>query len=63
MDNYEKILMIASDFGIAAQLPYLKQLIRGYNERRLHARRVHLVWQVRDISESFNSQMLLHDKH
>ena len=47
MDGYEKILMIASDFGIAAQLPYLKQLIRGYNERRLQARRVHLVWQVR----------------
>lgn len=51
MDDYEKILMIASDFGIAAQLPYLKQLLRGYNERHLQARRVHLVWQVRDISE------------
>lgn len=30
---------------------YTKQLIRGYNERRLQAHRVHLVWQVRDISE------------
>lgn len=25
MNKYEKILMIARDFGIAAQLPYLKQ--------------------------------------
>lgn len=63
MDDYEIILMVASDFGIAAQLPYLKQLIRGYNERRLHARRVHLVWQVRDISETFYPQTLLHCRY
>jgi NAD(P)H-flavin reductase len=56
MDNYEKILMVASGFGIAAQLPYLKQLIRGYNARQLRARRVHLVWQVKDISKSFELQ-------
>src|SRR5205814_8229875 len=53
MDNYEKILMVASNFGIAAQLPYLKQLIRNYIERQLQARQVHLVWQVRDISKYF----------
>lgn len=58
MDVYEKTLMVASDFGIAAQLPYVKQLIRGYTERRMH-----LVWQVRDISESSNLQMLLHERN
>ncbi|EDN92181.1 hypothetical protein SS1G_08043 [Sclerotinia sclerotiorum 1980 UF-70] len=42
--------MVASDFGIAAQLPYLKQLIHGYNTRKLRAQRIHLVWQVRDIA-------------
>lgn len=63
MDNYEKILLIGSDFGIAVQLPYPKQLIRGHNERRLHARRVHLVWQVRDISKSFPLHVPLRDKH
>ena len=52
MDDCDKILLVASDFGIAAQLPYLKRLIRGYNERRLRAQRVHLVWQVRDLSKS-----------
>ena len=54
MDGYENILMVASDFGIAAHLPYLKRLIHGYNARQLCARRVHLVWQVRDISKSLN---------
>lgn len=63
MDDYEKILLIGSDFGIAVQLPYLKQLICGHNERRLHARRVHLVWQVRDISKSFQLYVPLRDKH
>ena len=33
MDNCENILMVASGFGIAAHLLYLKQLIHGYNAR------------------------------
>jgi NAD(P)H-flavin reductase len=52
MDDYENILMVASGFGIAAHLPYLKQLIHGYNAREVRARRIHLVWQVRDIGKS-----------
>jgi NAD(P)H-flavin reductase len=52
MGGYKNILMVASGFGIAAQLPYLKRLIHGYNARQLCARRVHLVWQVRDIRKS-----------
>ena len=58
MDSYENILMVATGFGIAAQLPYLKRLIQGYNARQLCARRVHLVWQVRDISKSLNLTIL-----
>jgi NAD(P)H-flavin reductase len=30
--KYENVLMIASDFGVAAYLPYLKRLIHGYNK-------------------------------
>ena len=52
MDDCENILMVASGFGIAAHLPYLKKLIHGYNAREVRARRIHLVWQVRDISKS-----------
>ena len=55
MDSCQNILMIASDFGIAAHLPYLKQLIDGYNSREVRARRIHLVWQVRDIGKTWSS--------
>jgi NAD(P)H-flavin reductase len=48
VEEYETILMIASGFGIAAQLPYLKQLIHGYNARDVRARRIHLIWQIED---------------
>jgi len=41
--EYENILMIANGFGIAAHLPYLKQLIHGYNARKVRARHIHLV--------------------
>ncbi|KAG9248447.1 putative metalloreductase [Calycina marina] len=37
MENCENILMVASDFGIAAHLPYLKQLIHGYKARGLRS--------------------------
>jgi NAD(P)H-flavin reductase len=57
MDKYESVLMVASGFGIAALLPYLKKLIRDYNTRVGRARRIHVVWQISDrgrlaISES-----------
>lgn len=51
MDEYESIFMVASGFGIATHLPYLKRLIYGYNSRRVRARRIHLVWQIRHKSE------------
>jgi NAD(P)H-flavin reductase len=43
--EYETVLMVASGFGITAQLPYLKQLI--YREdRKTRSRRIYLVWQL-----------------
>jgi hypothetical protein len=41
--DYEIILLIAGGFTIAAHLPYLKQLIYGYNTCKTCTRRVHLV--------------------
>ncbi len=29
--DYGKVLMIAAGFGIAAQLPYLRELVSGFN--------------------------------
>lgn len=46
MDEHESIPMVASGFGIAAHLPYLKKLIYSYNTRAVRARRIHLVWQI-----------------
>ncbi|KAF1974405.1 hypothetical protein BU23DRAFT_579832 [Bimuria novae-zelandiae CBS 107.79] len=61
MEDCENILMVASGFGIAAHLPYLKQLIHGYNAREVRARRIYLVWQVRDIDVTIAAQSLLND--
>jgi predicted ferric reductase len=51
VDGYESVLMVASGFGIAAQLPYLKRLIYGHNARNVRTRRIHLVWEFSDIGE------------
>jgi hypothetical protein len=50
--EYETVVMIASDFGIAAQLPYLDELVYGYNACKTRNRRVHLVWLLEKYSES-----------
>jgi hypothetical protein len=42
--DYETVVMIASDFGIASQLPYLRQLVYGYNRCKTRNRRIRLVW-------------------
>jgi NAD(P)H-flavin reductase len=51
VSDYETVLMISSGFGIAAQLPYLTQLIYGYNACKTRTRRVHLVWQLETIGK------------
>ncbi len=47
--DYEVVLMVASGYGIAAQLPYLKQLLHNYNRRSARARRIHLVWELKTL--------------
>jgi NAD(P)H-flavin reductase len=42
IERYENIIMIATGFGIAAHLPYLKKLIHEHEKR--HIRRIHLIW-------------------
>lgn len=49
--DYETVLMIASGFGIAAHLPYLKKLIYGYNACKTHTRRIHLIWQLETLGK------------
>jgi hypothetical protein len=51
MNEYESVLAVATDFGIAGVIPYLKQLLWGYNTSTSHIRRVHFVWQVKSLGK------------
>ncbi|PQE18258.1 Ferric cupric reductase transmembrane component 2 protein [Rutstroemia sp. NJR-2017a BBW] len=41
--------MIPSGYGIAAHLAMLKRLVFDYNAREVRARRIRLVWNIKDI--------------
>lgn len=43
VSQYETVLVIASDFGLARVISYLKQLLYGYNTSTSRIRRVHFV--------------------
>jgi NAD(P)H-flavin reductase len=61
MDDFENILMIASDIGIAAHLRILSSSFI-YNSREVRACRIHLVWQVRDIGKLWPLSSLVEQK-
>ena len=52
VSQYESVLIIASDFGLAGVISYVKQLLYGYNTSTSQIRRVHFVWQVRSLGKS-----------
>ncbi len=53
--DYGKVLMIATGFGIAAQLPYLKELVRGFNNYQVRTREIRLIWQLQSFGKSPDS--------
>ncbi|KAL2866166.1 NADPH oxidase family protein [Aspergillus lucknowensis] len=61
VDQYESILAVASGFGIAGIIPYLKQLLHGYNTATSRIRRVHFVWEVDSKDLSVAAQPWLND--
>jgi hypothetical protein len=61
VSQYESIIVIASRYGIAAAIPYLKKLIYGYNTCTSQVRRLHLVWQVESIDEMRPALALLNN--
>jgi len=61
MGEYESVLMVASGFGIAAFVPYLKKLLYGYNTRAVRAHRVHLVWQIENEVDGLAAEEMLND--
>jgi hypothetical protein len=50
--RYETVLAVASGFGVAAVIPYLKQLMYGYNAKTSRTRRVHFVWQLHTLGNT-----------
>ncbi|KAL4756094.1 NADPH oxidase family protein [Aspergillus foveolatus] len=61
VSQYESIIVIASGYGIATAIPYLKKLIYGYNTCTSQVRRLHLVWQVESIDEMRPALALLNN--
>ncbi|KAJ9654802.1 hypothetical protein H2201_008941 [Coniosporium apollinis] len=59
VDKYKTVLMVASDFGVAAQLPYLKQAVFGRKSWKNRTRRVHLIWQLQAFGIGLAVQSLL----
>ena len=47
--EYGKVVMVASGFGIVAQLPLLKELIQVFNHAEVRTRDIHLVWQLQNL--------------
>ncbi|KAJ5084788.1 hypothetical protein NUU61_009367 [Penicillium alfredii] len=44
--DYGHIFMVATGIGIAAQLPYIKELLDGHNKAQVCTQRISLVWQL-----------------
>lgn len=51
VDQYEIILVIASKFDIAVIIPYLQNMIYGYNTCTSHIRWLYFLWQVESLDE------------
>ena len=44
--NYGSVVMFASGIGIAAQVPYIKELLKGFHEYTVRTKSILLVWQL-----------------
>ncbi|KAF7586960.1 hypothetical protein BBP40_007974 [Aspergillus hancockii] len=61
VSGYESALVVASEIGIAAVIPHVKQMIYGYNTCTSHIRRLHLVWKVESIGIAIDARELLNN--
>lgn len=52
IQEYENIVMMATGFGIAAHLPYLRKLIHDHHSHKSPIRRIHLVWQMKQLGKA-----------
>jgi len=57
--EYGTVIMFATGIGIAGHIPYIKDLISGYNNCQVRTRRILLVWQINNESESRRRKPIL----
>ena len=56
VSDYRKILMIITEFSIAAQLPYLKELVHEFNSYQVWMWEIQLVWQLQSFGRCLCSK-------
>ncbi|KAK5215862.1 hypothetical protein LTR96_011181 [Exophiala xenobiotica] len=49
VENYGVVILVASGWGLMAQMPYLQALIRGFHNGTVKAQRIYLVWQLNTV--------------
>lgn len=54
IDQYQSVLLLVNGPGIAAVLSYVRKLIRGYNTSVCRARRIHLVWELKNLGKKIH---------
>lgn len=52
VEDYDKVLMIATEYDIATQLSFMKNLIQDFNHFEVWTRNLHLLWQFQDLDTS-----------
>ncbi|KAL6716962.1 hypothetical protein ACLMJK_004875 [Lecanora helva] len=65
--DYGSVLMFATGIGITAQVPYVKQLLKGFQSYRVRTKSILLVWQLDNESDQewvqeWMSELLSEDK-
>jgi len=51
--EYGNVLMFASGIGIAAQVPYIKEVLRAFRESKARIKSILLIWQLDKESKLF----------
>jgi predicted ferric reductase len=49
--EYGTVIMFATGIGIAGHIPYIKELISGYNNCVVKTRRIRLIWEIKEQCE------------
>lgn len=57
--DYGHVFFIATGIGIAAQLPYIKELLDGHEKAQICTRKISLVWQLDRIGDYESARDLL----